>query len=47
MAIVLGAQPRATKRLDILEHSTLTDVIDNHGASRGNVIEPVVVVLSS
>jgi len=39
-------QPSAVMPLCSLEHSTGTDEIDRHEASTGNVMEPVVVVLS-
>jgi hypothetical protein len=44
---VAVAQPAAVKRLPILAHSTLTDETDRHAALNGNVMEPVVVVLSA
>jgi hypothetical protein len=39
-------QPVALKALPILEHSTLTDETIRHEAANGNLMEPVVVVLS-
>jgi len=41
-------QPRALMALARLEHGTgLVDEIDKHDSSTGNVMEPVVVVLSA